>query len=216
MVRSSFRILHWTPQLTYLTMDDTAARLLCLVLKEPRSIYNALALVSSRETKLPHLDFTYLSVFTELGSCETIASFTLACSTLPCSTLPCSTLTCATFACSTFACLMAVCLQLSGMMTDTAKRVVESTNVPQALTLLKGRVEITEERLANMADKSFRSLEDELVGLRAEVSGRGASTTADRQGPRSQQLQLDAQHFPHGFQLVALFPLQQVSYLNSK
>ena len=56
-------------------------------------------------------------------------------------------------------------------MTDTAKRVVESTNVPQAISLLKGRVEITEERLANMANKSFRSLEEELVGLRSEVRG---------------------------------------------
>ncbi|CAM9151764.1 unnamed protein product, partial [Laminaria digitata] len=60
--------------------------------------------------------------------------------------------------------------ELAGMMADTAKRVVESTNVPQAITLLKGRVEITEERLANVADKSFRSLEEELAGLRAEVT----------------------------------------------
>ena len=85
-------------------------------------------------------------------------------------------------------------------MADTAKRVVESTNVPQAITLLKGRVEITEERLANMADKSFRSLEEELVGLRVEVS-RGASTVPYRQGPCSQCLWLHLQRLPHGFQL---------------
>lgn len=60
-------------------------------------------------------------------------------------------------------------VQLSGLMGDTAKRAVESTNVPQLMTTLRGRVELAEERLNNMADKSFRALEDELTGVRAEV-----------------------------------------------
>lgn len=60
-------------------------------------------------------------------------------------------------------------VQLSGLMGDTAKRAVESTNVPQLMTTLRGRVELAEERLTNMADKSFRALEDELAGARAEV-----------------------------------------------
>lgn len=54
-------------------------------------------------------------------------------------------------------------------MGDTAKRVVESINVPQAITALRGRVELTEGRLNNMADTSFRSMEAELNGVRAEV-----------------------------------------------
>lgn len=57
-------------------------------------------------------------------------------------------------------------------MGDTAKRAVESTNVPQLMTTLRGRVELAEERLNNMADKSFRALEDELTGVRAEVHRR--------------------------------------------
>ena len=115
-----------------------------------------------------------LFVSREPSSCETIASPTFTCSTFACST----------FACSTIACSTGVAdLQLSGMITDTAKRIVESTNVPQAITLLKGRVEITEERLANMTDKSFRSLEEDLVGLRAEVSGVHRQPTANRQEP---------------------------------
>eukprot|EP00903_Cladosiphon_okamuranus_P005748 g5703.t2 len=61
-------------------------------------------------------------------------------------------------------------MQLSGLMGDTAKRAVESTNVPQLMTTLRGRVELAEERLSNMADKSFRALEDELTGLRVEVT----------------------------------------------
>lgn len=56
-------------------------------------------------------------------------------------------------------------------MGDTAKRAVESTNVPQLMTALRGRVELAEERLNNMADKSFRALEDELTGVRTEVRG---------------------------------------------
>lgn len=60
-------------------------------------------------------------------------------------------------------------VQLSGLMGDTAKRAVESTNVPQLMTTLRGRVELAEERLNNIADKSFRALEDELTGVRAEV-----------------------------------------------
>lgn len=60
-------------------------------------------------------------------------------------------------------------VQLSGLMGDTAKRAVESTNVPQLMTALRGRVELAEERLNNMADKSFRALEEELTGVRSEV-----------------------------------------------
>lgn len=54
-------------------------------------------------------------------------------------------------------------------MGDKAKRAVESTNVPQLMTALRGRVELAEERLNNMADKSFRALEDEITGVRTEV-----------------------------------------------
>lgn len=54
-------------------------------------------------------------------------------------------------------------------MADTAKRVVDSTNVSQALTALRGRVELNEGRLNNIADNSFASLEEELNGVRAEV-----------------------------------------------
>lgn len=54
-------------------------------------------------------------------------------------------------------------------MGDTAKRAVESTNVPHLVTALRGRVELAEERLNNMADKSFGALEHELTGVRAEV-----------------------------------------------
>lgn len=57
-------------------------------------------------------------------------------------------------------------------MGDTAKRAVESTNVPQLMAALRGRVEHTEERLNNMADKSFRAMEDELSGIRSEVRSR--------------------------------------------
>lgn len=64
---------------------------------------------------------------------------------------------------------LGVMAQLSGMMGDTAKRAVESTNVPQLMAALRGRVEHTEERLNNMADKSFRAMEDELSGVRTEV-----------------------------------------------
>ncbi|CBJ27886.1 hypothetical protein Esi_0086_0080 [Ectocarpus siliculosus] len=60
--------------------------------------------------------------------------------------------------------------ELSGMMGDIAKRAVESTNVPQLMAALRGRVEHTEERLNNMADKSFRAMEDELSGVRTEVT----------------------------------------------
>ncbi|CAM9150550.1 unnamed protein product [Ectocarpus sp. 12 AP-2014] len=60
--------------------------------------------------------------------------------------------------------------ELSSMMGDTAKRAVESTNVPQLMTALRGRVEHTEERLNNMVDKSFRAMEDELSGVRTEVT----------------------------------------------
>lgn len=54
-------------------------------------------------------------------------------------------------------------------MGDTAKRAVESTNVPQLMTALRGRVELAEGRLNNMADKSLRALEDELSSVRSEV-----------------------------------------------
>ncbi|CAM9852110.1 unnamed protein product [Ectocarpus sp. 6 AP-2014] len=60
--------------------------------------------------------------------------------------------------------------ELSGMMGDIAKRAVESTNVPQLMAALRGRVEHTEGRLNNMADKSFRAMEDELSGVRTEVT----------------------------------------------
>ncbi|CAM9766546.1 unnamed protein product [Ectocarpus fasciculatus] len=60
--------------------------------------------------------------------------------------------------------------ELSGVMGDTAKRAVESTNVPQLMAALRGRVEHTEERLNNMTDKSFRAMEDELSGIRTEVT----------------------------------------------
>ncbi|CAM9392979.1 unnamed protein product [Ectocarpus sp. 12 AP-2014] len=60
--------------------------------------------------------------------------------------------------------------ELSSMMGDTAKRAVESTNVPQLMAALRGRVEHTEERLNNMVDKSFRAMEDELSGVRTEVT----------------------------------------------
>ncbi|CAM9672864.1 unnamed protein product, partial [Hapterophycus canaliculatus] len=60
--------------------------------------------------------------------------------------------------------------ELSELMGDTAKRAVESTNVPQLMTALRGRVELAEGRLNNIADKSLRALEDELSGVRAEVT----------------------------------------------
>lgn len=56
-------------------------------------------------------------------------------------------------------------------MGETAKRVVESTNVPQAISALRGRVELAEGQLHSVADKSFRSLEEELNSVRSEVWG---------------------------------------------
>lgn len=55
-------------------------------------------------------------------------------------------------------------------MGETAKRVVESASVPQAVSALRGRVDLAEERLNNMAEKSFGSLEQELNAVRSEVS----------------------------------------------
>ena len=66
---------------------------------------------------------------------------------------------------------------MSGLMGDTAKRAVESTNVPHLITALRGRVELAEERLNNMADKSFGALEHELTGVRAEVRWRDRSVS---------------------------------------
>lgn len=60
-------------------------------------------------------------------------------------------------------------MKLSELMGDTAKRAVESTNVPQLMTALRSRVELAEGRLNNVADKSLGALEDELSGVRAEV-----------------------------------------------
>lgn len=54
-------------------------------------------------------------------------------------------------------------------MGETAKRVVESTNVPQAISALRGRVELAEGQLNSIAEKSFRSLEEELNSVRSEV-----------------------------------------------
>ncbi|CAM9812348.1 unnamed protein product [Scytosiphon promiscuus] len=60
--------------------------------------------------------------------------------------------------------------ELSELMGDTAKRAVESTNVPQLMTALRGRVELVEGRINSMADKSLRALEDELSSVRLEVT----------------------------------------------
>lgn len=60
-------------------------------------------------------------------------------------------------------------VQLSSLVGDTAKREVESTGVPQEVSALRGRVEVAEERLSMISDKSFRTLQEELNHLRSEV-----------------------------------------------
>lgn len=62
-----------------------------------------------------------------------------------------------------------LCNQLSGLMGETAKRVVETTGIPQDMSALRGRLEVAEERLSIMSEKSVRALEEQLHNLRTEV-----------------------------------------------
>lgn len=60
-------------------------------------------------------------------------------------------------------------MQLSSLMGGTAKHEVERTGVPQEVSALRGRVEVAEERLSMISDKSFKTLQEELSHLRSEV-----------------------------------------------
>lgn len=63
-------------------------------------------------------------------------------------------------------------IQLSGLMGETAKRVVETNGVPQEVSALRGRLELAEERLSMMSEKSVKALEEQLQCLRTEVNFR--------------------------------------------